>query len=287
MEPRRQREAISRLIKEEIKEEKNEIIDSETLLFIDNSLNIDNDLDPRNYKWVKSGEDDDFNNYPFRKWQLKWFFRELSEEQESLLLGFTQDLGIERLLLSVCKILRCIHTIEPESSDDLIDNAPFQRLIEQIQCIDMPYISRESDIYYVVDAPSYHRNMLMSVSRYVEGLIYNKVSCQTFKRIKNNPFRNDNNPYKGFELMYTILNGDKIFQRVREARTMGISTQQIAGAYCKRGSPIPPELVLQIRNKLNNDKKRKEQQETDETNFLVDDEKTLMGLYLSDNNSRK
>ena len=74
MDTQRQREAISRLTKEEIKDEIYEKIDSETLLLIDNSMNIDYETHHRNYKWAKSGEDDEYNNSPFRKWQLKDFF---------------------------------------------------------------------------------------------------------------------------------------------------------------------------------------------------------------------
>ena len=279
MDAQRQREAISRLTKEEMKDEINDKIDSETLRLIDNSMNINYEIHPGNYKWCKSGEDDEYNNFPFKKWELKNFFYELSQETEITFLSFSQDMGVERLLLSTCKVLRCFHTIKPNNSDDLIDNVVFIKLIEQIQCIESPYISKGSDLWYVVDLPSYQRNMLMSVSRYIEGLIYSKVSPKTFKRIKDNPFRGECNPYRGFELLYTILNGDRTFQRVREAQRSGISIQQLAGAYCRRGSPIPPELLRQIKKKIENDKKvtehKKEMRETHTTNFLVDDRRTL------------
>ena len=175
-------------------------------------------------------------------------------------------MGIERLLLSVCKVLRCFHMIKPENSDDLIDNVVFIKLIEVIF---------GSGPWYVVDLPSYQRNMLMSVSRNIEGLMYSKVSPKPFHRIKNNPFRGESNPYKGFGLLYTILNGNRTFERVREARRSGISIQQLAGAYCKRGSPIPPELLLQIKKKIDTDKRvtehKMELKENHTTNLLVDD----------------
>ena len=51
---------------------------------------------------------------------------------------------------------------------------------------------------------------------------------KTFKRIKDNPFRNDINTYKGFEMLYTILNAERTFKRVREAKMMGISLEKFA-----------------------------------------------------------
>ena len=62
----------------------------------------------------------------------------------------------------------------------------------------------------------------MSVSRYIEGLIFSKVSETTFKRIKDNPFRSDINTYKGFEMLYAVLGGKKTFKRTREARMIGV-----------------------------------------------------------------
>ena len=60
--------------------------------------------------------------------------------------------------------------------------------------------------------------MLTSVSRYMEGLIYSKVSEKSFQLIINNPFRDTKNPYKGFEMLYTILDGSKLFEQVRKVR---------------------------------------------------------------------
>ena len=220
MEPKRQKDAMRHLIQEGMRVEIAEKMDLETLLFVDNSKNPDNEIDEKNYKWVTSG--DGYNEFPFKKWQLKNFFYEIAHETETLFLGFQQDMGIEKLILSVCKMLRCINLIKPDNSDDLIRNAIYIRVIEEIQCVETPYINREHDLWYTVDLPIDQRNMLMSVSRYIEGLIYSKVSEMTFKRIKNNPFRSENNIYKGFEMLYTILNAERTFKTVRNANTLGL-----------------------------------------------------------------
>ena len=226
MDPKRQKESIKYLIREGMRLEIIENIDTETLLFIDNSKNIDMEIDTTNYKWVTSG--DGYDDFPLKKWQLKNFFYEIACETESLFLEIQQDMGIERLILSVCKILKCINQIKPENSDDLIHNSKYINLIEQIQCVETPYINRENDLWYTVDLPSHQRNMLMSVSRYLEGLIFSKVNEKTFKRIKDNPFRSDINTYKGFEMLYTILNAEKTFKRVRDAKMVGINLEKFA-----------------------------------------------------------
>ena len=103
MDPKRQKESIKYLIREGMRLEIIENIDTETLLFIDNSKNIDIEIDTTKYKWVASGEG--YDDFPLKKWQLKNFFYEIASETEALFLGVQQDMGIERLILSVCKIL--------------------------------------------------------------------------------------------------------------------------------------------------------------------------------------
>ena len=48
------------------------------------------------------------------------------------------------------------------------------------------------------------------------------------KRIEDNPFRDDINTYKGFEMLYTILNAEKMFKRVRNVSMLGISLEKFA-----------------------------------------------------------
>ena len=79
MEPKRQKDAMRHLIQEGMRVEIAEKMDLETLLFVDNSKNPDNEIDEKNYKWVTSG--DGYNEFPFKKWQLKNFFYELLMKQ--------------------------------------------------------------------------------------------------------------------------------------------------------------------------------------------------------------
>ena len=99
-------------------------------------------------------------------------------------------------------------------------------MTESFQRMAPPFFDKDSDFAYVVESTHY-KNMLMSVSRYIEGLIYSKVSGRSFQLIKNNPFRDTRNPYKGFEMLYTILAGDKLFGKVRRIRISGVSLDKI------------------------------------------------------------
>ena len=119
MDPKRQKDAIKYLFIDGMRGEMIEKMDTETLLFIDESKNIDHEIDMKNYKWVTSGGNDVYNDFPFKKWQLKNFFYEISYETESLFLGLQQDKEIDRLMFSVCEILRCINQTKPENSDSV------------------------------------------------------------------------------------------------------------------------------------------------------------------------
>ena len=121
-----------------------EKMDTETLLFIDESKNIDHEIDMKNYKWVTSCGNDVYNDFPFKKWQLKNFFYEISYEAESLFLGLQQDKVIDRLMFSVCKILRCINQIKPENSDELIHNSMYNgKMFKWVRNLGMLGISLE------------------------------------------------------------------------------------------------------------------------------------------------
>ena len=61
----------------------------------------------------------------------------------------------------------------------------------------------------------------------MEGLIYSKVSEKSFQLIINNPFMETQNPYKGIEMLYTILAGNKLLGKVRRIRFSGVHLDNI------------------------------------------------------------
>ena len=47
-----------------------EILDRETYFFLENPPMIDREIDIKNYKWVRSGDTEENNIYPFKSWKL-------------------------------------------------------------------------------------------------------------------------------------------------------------------------------------------------------------------------
>merc|ERR1712168_1609964 len=177
---------------------------------------IGREIDIKNYKWVKSGDTEDNNIYPFKNWKLQEFFEELSHEVDTLFLGFNFNRNFEKLVLCAGKILKFINTVKPRDGEQLRRNPEFLKMTEGFKGLAPPFFEENSDLAYVTNCcPS---NMLTSVSRYMEGFIYSKVSGKSFQLIINNPFRDTKNPYKGSEMLYTVLAGNKLFEKVRKIR---------------------------------------------------------------------
>ena len=226
MEPTKQKEVLASLLKQETEMAISEILDRETYCFLENSPMIDREIDIKNYKWVRPGDTEANNIYPFKGWKLQEFFEELSHEVDTLFLGFNFDTNFEKLVLCACKVLKFICRVRPRDGEHLRKNWEFLKLIEGFKGLAPPFFEENSDLAYVTNC--YPSNMLTSVSRYIEGLIYSKVSGKSFQLIINNPFRETKNPYKGIEMLYTILAGSKLFEKVRKIRLPTADLEKIA-----------------------------------------------------------
>ena len=74
MELDKHKEMIARLVKRETEGALIEMMDRETYCFLENSPIIDKEIYVTNYKWCRSGENEENNIYPFKGWNLQVFF---------------------------------------------------------------------------------------------------------------------------------------------------------------------------------------------------------------------
>ena len=149
--------------------------------------------------------------------------------------------------------------VKPGDGEHLLHTPIFLKKIDSLQQMAPPRFKKDSDLTYINES-MYCGNMLMSVSRYIEGLIYSKVSGRSFQLIKNNPFRDTQNPYRGFEMLYTILAGDKLFGEVRRIRMSGVSLDKIVREDNKKVSmsEILDKMHLEAIGKRDKTNKKKE-----------------------------
>ena len=73
-------------------------------------------------------------------------------------------------------------------------------------------MSEDHDMYYTVDLGPNNKQLIHSISRYLEGLVYSKVSDVSFFQIKNNPQLIEKTPYLGIEMIYNIIDSPKLYE---------------------------------------------------------------------------
>ena len=72
-------------------------------------------------------------------------------------------------------------------------------------------MSDDHDMHYTVDLELGNNQLFNSISRYLEGLVYSKVSDVSFVQIQNMPNAVGKTPYLGLEMIYNIIDSPKIY----------------------------------------------------------------------------
>ena len=165
------------------------------------------------YKWTTSGINEENNISPLSMSQVRELIAEFAETTENFYLNNkNHERGVVDILIGAARILRRIQQINPRGSHVLCYNPMFNKDIEFFEKIRSPYLSEEHDMYYTVDLEPNNKQLIHSISRYLEGLVYSKVSDVSFVQIKNNPQLIEKTPYLGIEMIYNIIDSPKLYE---------------------------------------------------------------------------
>ena len=168
--------------------------------------------DMEKYKWTTAGINEENNIFPFSMSQVRELLAEFVETTENFYLNKKDhERGVVDILIGAARILRRIQQINPRGSHVLCYNPMFNKDIEFFEKIRSPYLSEEHDMYYTVDLEPNNRQLIHSISKYLEGLVYTKVSDVSFDQIKNNPQLIEKTPYLGIEMIYNIIDSPKLY----------------------------------------------------------------------------
>ena len=173
--------------------------------------NLDNSLAKRKYstdmekcKRMTSGTHEENNIFPFSHSQMRELLAEFFETTENMYLNKNDhERGVVDILTGAARILRRIHQTNPRGSHALCYNPVFSKDIEFFDKVRSPYSPEDYDMYYTVDLGPNNKQLIHSVSKYLEGylegLVNSKVSDVSFMKIKNNPYDIEKTPYTGTE----------------------------------------------------------------------------------------
>jgi hypothetical protein len=169
--------------------------------------------DMEKYKWTTAGINEENNIFPFSMSQVRELLAEFVETTENFYLNKKDhERGVVDILIGAARILRRIQQINPRGSHALCYNPTFNQDIEFFEKIRSPYLAEEHDMYYTVDLEPNNRQLIHSISRYLEGLVYSKVSDVSFVQIKNNPQFIEKTPYLGIEMIYNIIDSPELYE---------------------------------------------------------------------------
>ena len=168
--------------------------------------------DMEKYKWTTAGIDEENNNFPWSESQVRELLAEFVETTENFYLNKKDhERGVVDILIGAARILRRIQQINPRGSHALTFNPMFNKDIEFFEQIRSPYLSEDHDMHYTVDLELDNRQLFNSISRYLEGLVYSKVSDVSFVQIQNMPNAIEKTPYLGLEMLYNIIDSPKLY----------------------------------------------------------------------------
>ena len=169
--------------------------------------------DKEKYKWTTSGNHEENNVFPFSFYQAQELIAEFVETTENLYLNKRDhERGIVDILIGAARILRRIQQINPRGSHMLCYSPTFNKDIDFFEQIRAPYLPEEHDMYYVVDLKPNNNQLIHSISRYLEGLVYSKVSEESFIQVKHNPQYIVRTPYMGIEMIYNIIDSSNLYE---------------------------------------------------------------------------
>ena len=163
------------------------------------------------YKWTTSGIHEENNTFPFSQSQVRELIAEFVETTENLYLNKKDhERGAVDILIGAARILRRMQQINPRGSHF------FPPDIEFFERIRSPYLPEDHDMHYTVDLGPNNKKLINSISRYLEGLVYSKVSELSFSLIKNNPQYIEKTPYFGIEMIYNIIDSPNLINEEKQ-----------------------------------------------------------------------
>ena len=169
--------------------------------------------DKEKYKWTTPGNHEENNLFPFSFSQVRELLAEFAETTENLYLNKKDhERGVVDILIGAARILRRIQQINPRGSHVLCYSPKFSGDIEFFERIRSPYLPEDHDMYYAVDLQPNNNQLIYSISRYLEGLVYSKVSDASFIQIKSNPQFIEKTPYLGIEMIYNIIDSPNLYE---------------------------------------------------------------------------
>ena len=169
------------------------------------------------YKWTTAGIHEENNTFPFSQSQVRELIAEFVETTENFYLNKKDhERGAVDILIGAARILRRMQQINPRGSHFLCYNPTFNRDIEFFERIRSPYLPEDHDMHYTVDLEPNNKKLINSISRYLEGLVYSKVSELSFSLIKNNPQYIEKTPYFGIEMIYNIIDSPNLMNEEKQ-----------------------------------------------------------------------
>ena len=169
------------------------------------------------YKWTKNGNNEYNNLFPFNQSQVRELLAEFVETTENLYLNKKDhERGVVDVLIGAARILRRIQQINPRGSHALRFSPVFNKDIDFFEKIKSPYLPEDHDMYYTVDLKPNNKQLMHSISKYLEGLVYSKVCDVSFMEIKDKPHQIENTAYVGIEMIYNIIDSSKLHEEEKQ-----------------------------------------------------------------------
>ena len=143
------------------------------------------------------------------------FLNRMQSITESIKLHEERCSDAGKMLEAVTDVLKIVISIKPRTSFDLKRNKDFNNELRKLYEIPGPKITSDSLLHQLSIEPK-EDTMKLAVSKFIEGLFYGSTMIEVFAKIQIfasntslNTFPASYNLYKGFEMIYVLIDRNK------------------------------------------------------------------------------